>query len=96
MLSLKYKGSCKCFCLGSGNKTKIIDVAKNIEIMFKNNLNKDIDIKYAPMRNGDIIDNWSDIKLANTQLNYFHKTSIESGLEKTFEWFKSNINKIGV
>lgn len=52
----------------------------------------DLKPRYDPPRTGDIRDSLADISRAKNLLGYNPKVKIREGLEKTFIWFKENID----
>jgi len=79
--------------LGSGNETKIIDMAYMINELTGNKNG----LKYVERRNWDVKKRLlSSIDKANRLLDYEPKTNFKEGLEKVHEWFvdnKENIEK---
>ncbi len=51
-------------------------------------LGSDIEPNYAEERKGDIKFSFADITKANELLGYTMKTSFESGIKKTVQWYK--------
>jgi nucleoside-diphosphate-sugar epimerase len=47
-------------------------------------------VEYQPARLGDVRDSQADISRARCQLNYLPQISIEDGLAKTVDWFRTN------
>jgi UDP-glucose 4-epimerase len=71
------------FHLGTGKETKIIDLAKIVQKVFKD----DIRIRFEPPRRGEIKRNYSDISKISKELGFFPKTDIRDGVRKVFKWF---------
>ncbi len=75
------------FNIGSGERVSILELARKIiEIT-----NSEPEIKYSPPNKGDIKDSLADISLARKYLDFNPKYSLDKGLEKTVDWFKSNL-----
>jgi nucleoside-diphosphate-sugar epimerase len=51
---------------------------------------KDLEAKYEPPREGDIRDSQADIRKAREILGYEPAVLFEEGLERTFEWYRTN------
>ncbi len=47
------------------------------------------DIKYLPVRKGDVLHTMADTKKAKRLLDWSSKTEFEKGIEKTKKWFKT-------
>ncbi|QXJ28576.1 dTDP-glucose 4,6-dehydratase [Saccharolobus shibatae B12] len=71
--------------IGSDKETRIIDLA-NLIIQLTNSKSK---IKLLPPRQDDPPRRAADISKAKKLLNWEPKTSLEEGLKKTIDWFKS-------
>jgi nucleoside-diphosphate-sugar epimerase len=48
-----------------------------------------LEVKYGPMRHGDVKDSLADITRARTLLGYEPSVSLEAGLKKTLDWYRS-------
>jgi UDP-N-acetylglucosamine 4-epimerase len=68
-----------------GDRTFLKDVWETLCLISQ----KNIKANYGPSRLGDIKDSLADISKAQKLLNYQPKVKIKEGLEKTFEWFKT-------
>ncbi len=68
-----------------GDRTFLKDVWETLCLISQ----KNIKANYGPSRLGDIKDSLADISKAQNLLNYQPKVKIKEGLEKTFEWFKT-------
>ncbi len=53
----------------------------------------DIDPVYTRKRPGDILESVSDIEKITTDLGFKPETPFESGLQKTFKWYRSQLGK---
>lgn len=77
----------------SGRETRIADVLKMISDLVGGGDN--LDIGGLPYRKGEIWRYFGDNSKARKLLGWEPKTSLEEGLRKTVEWYKSNIGKLG-
>ena len=48
-----------------------------------------LDVKYGPVRHGDVKDSLADITRARTLLGYEPSVSLEEGLKKTLDWYRT-------
>jgi len=60
--------------------------------MLRSILNVDVQAKYTPTRQGDILHSYADIARAREDLGYDPKIMFEDGLKKTVEWFSAIFN----
>tara|TARA_B100000925_G_scaffold89024_1_gene64285 strand:+ start:6363 stop:7292 length:930 start_codon:yes stop_codon:yes gene_type:complete len=86
ILSLNKKGDNQIFNVGTGRKTKISNLIKNINNIFEPNNKKKIKVLSAP--HGEIKGAYADIKKINQKLNFSAKTNLREGLIK----FKNYLN----
>ena len=88
-LVLNYEGEDEIwgrpFHLGTGKETTILELAELIKSLF----DKEIKIKFAPPRKGEIIRNYSDISRVKKMLGFKPRVSLEEGVKQVYEWFKS-------
>lgn len=80
--------SCEIFNLGNNRCENLMDMIGFIEKA----LNKKADINFMRIQPGDVEKTFADIDHAIDKLNYNPKTSIESGVPKFIEWYKSYNN----
>ena len=73
------------FNLGNNRSEKLGSVVSIIE----NFLGKKAQIKYKKMQLGDIKNTLADISLAKQKLAYRPKTTIQQGIPRFIEWYKS-------
>jgi UDP-glucose 4-epimerase len=71
--------------LGSGVESPVIDVAKAVIDKFGG----DATIEHRPERVGDVMHASADISYAQALLGFAPETSLDVGLSRTIEWFKS-------
>ena len=77
--------------LGSGNETKVIDMANMINELTGNKSG----IKFIETRNWDVKKRLlSSIEKAQKIINYQPQTKFEEGLEKVYQWFVDNKKNI--
>lgn len=75
------------FNIGSGESIKLINLIKIIE----KKLNKKIKVKKVKKQEGDVLKTHSSINKINKYLDYNKQSiSIEKGIEKYIDWYKSN------
>ncbi len=79
------KGS--CFCIGSGTRTEIVDLAERLVVLAEGTPGANTQVHYAPPRIGDIKDNWSEIDLAQRKLGFRPTVELNRGLRQTYDWF---------
>ncbi|MGI0094682.1 MAG: NAD-dependent epimerase/dehydratase family protein [Nitrosotalea sp.] len=84
LAATKKGGKNEIFNLGTGKETQIYDIAKLILNITKSKSK----INYKPMRSFDHVKRRKmDISKAKRMIGYNPSTTIERGLEKTYEWF---------
>ena len=71
--------------LGESNTITVNDLIAAIE----KTIGKKALKNYAPAQPGDVIRTFADIRKAREQLGYDPKTTIEQGLAKFYDWFKT-------
>ena len=49
-----------------------------------------MEAKYAPTREGDILDSQADISQARALLGYAPQVGFEEGLRRTFDWYRES------
>jgi UDP-glucose 4-epimerase len=77
------------FHLGSGMETSILDLARMIKALVK----EEIDIVHVDQIKGEIYRNYSDISKAQNLLHYKPRFSLSKGLETTFKYFSDLSSK---
>ena len=80
--------SCEIFNLGNNRCENLMDMIGLIEKA----LNKKADINFMKIQPGDVEKTYANIDHAIDKLNYNPQTSIESGIPKFIEWYKSYSN----
>jgi len=71
--------------LGCGNSRKLIDFVRFIEMY----CDKEAKIRYKPLQPGDVLKTSADISKAKRLLGFNPKISMEDGLQRFVEWYKS-------
>jgi UDP-glucose 4-epimerase len=71
------------FHLGTGNETRIGDLAEIIKDLFGGS----VETVYEPERAGEIKRNYSDSGKAGKVLGFSPSVSLEDGVKKVFDWF---------
>jgi UDP-glucose 4-epimerase len=79
---------CNIFNIGTGRSFSVNDIANILAELFLNITGKIVDIGYRDsIRNCEIIDTVAKIEKAERILNWYPKTDIKTGLEKTLKVF---------
>lgn len=71
------------FHLGTGQETRVRDLAEIIKGLFGGN----VETVFEPERAGEIKRNYSDIGKAGKVLGFSPSVSLEDGVKKVFDWF---------
>jgi nucleoside-diphosphate-sugar epimerase len=74
---------------GTGARITLNQVLKLLEKI----TGKKIQAKYDPPRTGDIRDSQADVSLARKVLGYEPRVHFEEGLQRTWQWYKSEYGK---
>jgi len=85
MLSLDSLAPAGVYNIGTGKASSIKDLAQAIGWLS----GSDLDPKHGPAQPGDIKHSVADIENAGRKLGYCPLVSIDTGLEKTWDWFES-------
>ena len=72
------------FNIGTGRAVSVFELVKSFEKV--NNLK--LNYKVAPRRAGDVVAVWADTSLANKELNWQAKRTVEQTLQAAWEWEK--------
>lgn len=76
--------------IGAGKPTTILDLANHV---IKISGNTDLKINFLPLRkDGEIKHRFPDVTKMERLLKYKPRYSLDEGLKKTFEWYRSNLN----
>ncbi|GHA30135.1 NAD-dependent epimerase [Salinimicrobium marinum] len=76
------------FNIGNSKPVKLLDFINQIE----KELGKEAKKEMLPMQPGDVERTWADVSSLKEEFNYNPSTSIEEGVSKFVEWFKSYYN----
>jgi UDP-glucuronate 4-epimerase len=87
--SLQVNKKCRVYNLGNKSSQNILKVVSLLE----KELSIKAKIKYLEMQSGDVKKTFASIKLAEDELKFSPKTSIDIGLSRFIEWYKSYHNK---
>ena len=71
--------------IGRGEPIVLSDFIKTIEAV----LQQQADIEYVSSFSGDVPQTHASIEKAQQLFNYMPQTSIRSGLERMYEWYKN-------
>lgn len=74
------------FHIGSGVERRIGDVADAVRRLVEAETGIAVPIRYAPARAGDVVRNYSSIRLATERLGFSPAVSLEDGLARTWQW----------
>lgn len=80
-----YSGALVCN-IGTGTETSIVDLFA----LQKSIADSDMSADHAPAIAGELMRNVLDVSLAQKQLDWTPKHSLQSGLQKTWQWFSKN------
>jgi UDP-glucose 4-epimerase len=78
----------KMFNAGNGGRYTL----KEIWSMLQKFENVEIPLKYGPPRPGDVRHSMADTAAAKTELGHAPQFTIESGLKKTLDWYKTSLS----
>lgn len=84
-LKAKKEGWNKNYNISGGNRVKILDLAKNIIKL----CNVKLEPAFKPPRQGDILHSKADLSLSFKYLKYKPSVSLEEGLKKSKDYYKS-------
>ena len=82
LLDNKNKSVFEVFNIGTGKGSSVLDVIKAFEKVSQKSLN----YKITERREGDIIEAYADTSLANHELNWKAKSSLEEALASAWKW----------
>jgi UDP-glucose 4-epimerase len=81
-LSLKNNRlSTEVFQIGTGKKTRILDLANTLRSLFLKSNRKDINILFKKARKGEVKESFSSVEKARKRLNFYSKVKLNQGLE---------------
>lgn len=83
--ALSYETDYAIFNLGNDQPEKLMDMISYLEDALEVTFEKN----YLPMQPGDVYKTWSDIDLTKQELDRQPTTSLEDGLDKFAEWYRS-------
>lgn len=73
------------FQIGSGSETSILEL---LELIKKISGRRDLKVKFKPVRKGEVMRNFTRIDKARKILGFAPSIDLETGLTKTWEWFR--------
>lgn len=80
--------------IGAGNPVTILQLAQTVQRVCQN---PQVAIDFLPLRkNGEIIHRCPDITKMKEYIHFTPRYSLETGLEKTFAWYKNNVEILPV
>ena len=74
------------FNLGNDNSVELMYVINLIE----NALGKKALMNFSPRHPADVVATWAHIEKSKEKLNWYPKTTIEEGIQKTIQWYHEN------
>jgi nucleoside-diphosphate-sugar epimerase len=74
------------FNLGNDSPVELMYVINLIEDALK----KKAEIQFTPRHPADVVATWAHIEKAKKSLNWYPKTTIEEGIQKTVKWYLEN------
>ncbi|MFZ3137902.1 MAG: GDP-mannose 4,6-dehydratase [Thermodesulfovibrionales bacterium] len=74
------------FNLGNDNSVELMYVINLIE----NALGKKALMNFSPRHPADVVATWAHIEKSKEKLNWYPKTTIEQGIQKTIQWYHEN------
>jgi UDP-N-acetylglucosamine 4-epimerase len=89
---LEQEGMSRVYNCGAKGNTTLQELAKIIQSA--TNENQLTEIIYKDFRVGDIMHSFADVSLAEKELDYQPKYSIEEGLKLTINWYKNQKNQM--
>jgi len=82
LIDNKNKSAFEVFNIGTGKGSSVLDVIKAFEKVSQKSLN----YKITERREGDIVEAYADTSLANHELNWEAKSSLEEALSSAWKW----------
>jgi UDP-N-acetylglucosamine/UDP-N-acetylgalactosamine 4-epimerase len=81
------------FNVAYGEATSVNEVVEALRLMLseKEDKFKNIQIQYAPMRKGEVLNSLASIEKAKNMLNYQPKYNFKAGLTEAIEWYWENL-----
>jgi len=76
------------FNIGNSKPVRLMDFIRSIESV----TGKEAKIEYKPLQMGDVLATWADTSAIHAAVNYLPKTSIDTGVEKFVDWYKTFYN----
>ena len=82
------------FNIAVGERTSLLTLFEYIKNEFKkNNLDRDFKIDFKDLRKGDVLNSLADIQRARKYINYTPAFDIQTGLNKTVQWYLKSHKK---
>ena len=85
-----------CMLDERGSLNNIYHLSSNVETslnelikIFSKFSNKNVEIKYEPFRDGEVLRNFGDSNLAKNELGFEPNKDLESLIKNTFIWYKN-------
>lgn len=84
LLDKKNTSNFETFNLGTGTGSSVLEVINSFEKISKKSLN----YKFAPRREGDVIQAYADTAKANTELGWTAKSTLDEAISSAWKWEK--------
>ena len=89
LLNHKNKANYEVFNLGTGKGSSVLEVIQSFEKVSGSKLN----YKFAPKREGDVIQAYADTNNANSELGWKAESSLDDAMLSAWNWEKQIRNK---
>ncbi len=73
--------------LATGVETNVLKLAETLKTLTGR---QDVEIEYSPPRGGEVENNSADFTKARELIGFNPSTTVEAGLQRTYEWFLEN------
>ena len=70
--------------IGNSFPVNLMDFVKSLEKI----IGKKANIRFMPMRDGDVLKTYSDVTLIENDFDYCSVINIEEGLKRFYSWYK--------
>ena len=87
MLSAQKNDGGEVFQIATHKETTINEIAMAIKEIVEKETGKEVSLRHASSRTGDVMRNYSDISKAKKKLGYQPKFHLHDGLKQTFKYF---------
>jgi len=81
------------FQIATFKENTVNKIAELVKKLVERDTERKVEILFEKERKGEVIRSYSDISKAGKLINYHPKYALETGMEKTWEWFRANYEK---